>query len=60
MIKLKDLLTICSPDWIEVGRDVIEVRRHGIPDNLLDLPVKNITGWDDGLTVELDKEGDMR
>ena len=57
MITLEQLLEVCTPDWIEMGQDLIEVRRRGIPNELLRIPVKNITGWDDGLTVELDKEG---
>lgn len=53
MITLKDLLTVCDPDWIEIGTTTIEVRKEGIPEDLLDFPVENITGWDDGLTVTL-------
>ena len=53
MLTLKDLLTVCRPDWIEVGSKYFEVRRHGIPGHLLTLSVKDITGFDDGLTIEL-------
>ena len=51
---LKDLLNVCKPDWIEIGRTIIDVNKKGIPDNLLNFPVKNITGFDDGLTIELE------
>ena len=54
MITLKKLLEICHPDWIEVCGKIIRTEGKDIPENLLDFPVKNITGWDDGLTVELD------
>lgn len=53
MITLRDLLTVCYPDWIEVGNKFIEVRIEGIHEELLPLAVKDITGWDDGLTVEV-------
>lgn len=53
MITLKQLLEVCEPDWIDVGGKFINARKKGIPENLLDLPVKGITGWDDGLTVEV-------
>jgi hypothetical protein len=54
MFTLKDILTVCNPDWIEIGRKIINVAKDGLPENLLDFPVKNITGWDDGLTIELE------
>lgn len=54
MIKLKDILTVCKPDWIEIGKNHINVREDGISEGLLDFQVKNVTGWDDGLTVELE------
>lgn len=54
MITLKDLLTLCNPDWIELGKNLINVREYGISEGLLDFQVKNITGWDDGLTIELE------
>lgn len=54
MIKLKHLLEICKPDWIVIeNRKIIETRKAAIPEALLDFPVKNIEGFDDGLTVEL-------
>ena len=53
MITLKDLLTICKPDWVEIGGDTIQTEEYGIPEGLLDCPVEDITGWDDGLTVTL-------
>ncbi len=53
MITLRDLLTVCDPDWIDTGKKIIFVRDAGIPEELLPLLVKDITGWDDGLTVEV-------
>lgn len=53
MIALKDLLTVCDPDWIDTGKECIHVRTTSIPEELLQLLVKDVTGWDDGLTVEL-------
>jgi hypothetical protein len=52
MLTLKDILTVCQPDWILVCGKTI-CTRQSIPEGLLDFPVKEITGWDDGLTVEL-------
>lgn len=60
MITLKQILTVCNPDWIVVcGKTIkksktINTEKEGIPEGLLEFPVKEITGWDDGLTVELD------
>lgn len=53
MIKLKDLLDVCKPDWIDIGINRIYVKTDGISANLLEFPVKDITGWDGGLTIEL-------
>ena len=53
MLTLKDLLNVCKPDWLEIGKHHIHVAAYGIPEGLLNIPVENITGWDDGLTIEL-------
>jgi hypothetical protein len=52
-LTLKDLLEVCSPDWIQTDKKVINVNEKGIPDDLLTAPVKDITGFDDGLTIEV-------
>lgn len=54
MIMLKEIIKICSPDWIVVCGKQIRTETDEVPEALLDFPVKEITGWDDGLTVELD------
>jgi hypothetical protein len=53
MLTLKDLLSVCAPDWIVVEGGSICVEKVGLPDALLDHPVERISGWDDGLTIEL-------
>lgn len=53
-LKLKDVLGVCAPDWIVVGGKFINVNKKGIPEELLDTPIKEITGFDDGLTIELE------
>ena len=59
MITLKELLAleVCHPDWIQVGRKILHTERAGIPEELLNFPVKELTGWDDGLTVVLAADG---
>lgn len=53
-MKLKDILSVCHPDWLQVdGRCINTDKVGGIPEKLLQVPVKEITGFDDGLTVEL-------
>lgn len=52
-MKLKDLLSVCSPDWVIQGKRIIETRKKSVPDELLAAEVKEITGFDDGLTIEL-------
>ena len=53
MLHLKDLLSVCVPDWLQIGRRVFRAEDHTLTEEVLNLQVKNITGWDDGLTVEL-------
>lgn len=53
MLTLKDLLTVCSPDFVVVGEHNIQVKEDGIPSWLLDFSVQEVTGWDDGLTIEV-------
>lgn len=53
MLKLKDLLTVCHPDWIEIDHEVICTTTHGIKEEFLGMEVKWISGFDDGLTIEL-------
>lgn len=54
MIKLKQLLEVCNPDWLQIGGRCLDVNRiGGVPKKLGDVSVKEVTGWDDGLTVEL-------
>lgn len=51
---LKDILSVCHPDWLQVNGRCISIDKvGGIPQKLLQTPVKEITGFDDGLTVEL-------
>lgn len=52
-ITLRDLLPVCHPDWLEIDHDIFSTTKHGIPEETLDMEVKEITGFDDGLTVEL-------
>lgn len=58
MLTLKDLLAVCNPDWIVVEGEEIEVKKYGIPSWMLDCPVQDITGWDDGLTIEVQDNTD--
>lgn len=53
MLTLKDLLPVCHPDWLEIDHEVISTAKKSIPEETLDLEVKWISGFDDGLTVEL-------
>ena len=52
-ITLRDILPVCNPDWIVVGRDVINTSECNIHEEVVNMEVKEITGFDDGLTVEL-------
>ena len=52
-MKLKDLLSVCSPDWLVIGKKTIDLSKEAITDEQLKLDVKEVTGWDDGLTIEL-------
>lgn len=53
MLRLKDILGVCHPDWVYIGKSLVNANRDSIPEEALDMEVKEITGFDDGLTVEL-------
>lgn len=50
---LIDILGVCNPDWIETRTETISTSKHGIPRKTLEMEVRRISGFDDGLTVEL-------
>lgn len=54
MLKLKDLLEVCTPDQIETKERIGFVFNSGVPKWMHDCPVTGIDGWDDGLTVSID------